>query len=112
MRHTTLMSTSSSLYRRHCFPSEIISHCGWLYFRFSLSFRDVEETDVSRGVSLSYETVREWCFKFGQTYANGYAASLLALATDGTSTKCFYRLTDAFITYGAQWIRMATYWIF
>jgi transposase-like protein len=58
------------LYHRHRFPSEIISHCVWLYFRFSLSFRDVEELMSSRGVSLSYETVREWCFKFGQTYAN------------------------------------------
>ena len=60
-----------SLYHRHRFPSEIISHCVWLYFRFSLSFRDVEELMSSRGVSLSYETIREWCFKFGQTYANG-----------------------------------------
>ena len=59
-----------SLYHRHRFPSEIISHCVWLYFRFSLSFRDVEELMASRGVSFSYETVREWCFKFGQTYAN------------------------------------------
>ena len=60
-----------SLYHHHRFPSEIISHCVWLYFRFSLSFRDVEELMSSRGVSLSYETVREWCLKFGQTYANG-----------------------------------------
>ena len=59
------------LYHRHRFPSEIISPCVWLYFRFSLSFRDVEELMSSRGVSLSYETIREWCFKFGQTYANG-----------------------------------------
>src|SRR5213079_2172625 len=50
---------------------EIISHRVWLYFRFSLSFRDVEELISSRGVSLTYETVREWCLKFGQTYANG-----------------------------------------
>jgi putative transposase len=65
------MNLSPSLYRRHRFPAEIISHCVWLYFRFSLSFRDVEEMLAMRGVSLSYETVREWCFKFGQTYANG-----------------------------------------
>src|SRR5882724_10814475 len=68
---TPSMRTSVSLYHRHRFPAEIISHCVWLYFRFSLSFRDVEELMSSRGVSLSYETVREWCFKFGQTYANG-----------------------------------------
>jgi putative transposase len=42
-----------------------------LYFRFALSFRDVEEMLAMRGVSLTYETVREWCLKFGQTYANG-----------------------------------------
>src|SRR6267143_502175 len=71
MRHTPLMRTSVSLYHRHRFPTDIISHCVWLYFRFSLSFRDVEEMLAMRGVSLSYETVREWCLKFGQTYANG-----------------------------------------
>ncbi len=65
------MSTPASLYHRHRFPTEIISHCVWLYFRFALSFRDVEEMLAMRGVSLSYETVREWCLKFGQTYANG-----------------------------------------
>jgi len=64
------MTASESLYRRHRFPSDIISHCVWLYFRFSLSFRDVEELMSSRGVSLTYETVREWCLKFGQIYAN------------------------------------------
>jgi putative transposase len=42
-----------------------------LYFRFAMSFRDVEEMLAMRGVSLSYETVRKWCLKFGQTYANG-----------------------------------------
>ncbi len=70
MRHTPLMSTSASLYHRHRFPTEIISHCVWLYFRFTLSIRDVEEMLAMRGVALSYETVREWCLKFGQSYAN------------------------------------------
>jgi putative transposase len=65
------MRTSVSRYHRQRFPTEIISHCVWLYFRFSLSFRDVEEMMASRGVALTYETVREWCLKFGQTYANG-----------------------------------------
>ena len=62
------MHTSVALYHRHGFPIEIISHCVWLYFRFALSFRDVEEMMASRGVALTYETVREWCLKFGQTY--------------------------------------------
>ncbi len=70
MRHNPQMRTSISLYHRHRFPAEIISHCVWLYFRFSLSFHDAEEMLAMRGVSLSYETVREWCLKFGQTYTN------------------------------------------
>jgi putative transposase len=70
MRHTAWIRTYVSLYHRHRFPVEIISHCVWLYFRFPLSFRDVDEMLAMRGVSLSYETVREWCLKFGQTYAN------------------------------------------
>src|ERR1044072_8174966 len=62
---------TSSIYHRHRFPAEIISHSVWLYFRFALSFRDVEEMLAIRGVTVSYETIREWCLKFGQTYANG-----------------------------------------
>jgi putative transposase len=65
------MRTFVSPYHRHRFPVEIISHSVWLYFRFALSFRDVEEMLAMRGVTLSNETVREWCLKFGQTYANG-----------------------------------------
>jgi putative transposase len=55
------MCTRASCYYRHRFPGEIISHCVWFYFRFALSFRDVEEMLAIRGVALSYETIREWC---------------------------------------------------
>ncbi len=64
------MSTSPQLYRRHRFPAEIISHCVWLYFRFCLSYRDVEEMMAQRGVRVSYETIRQWCLKFGQKIAD------------------------------------------
>jgi len=57
-------------YKGYRFPPEIISHAVWLYFRFSLSFRDVEELLAERGIVITYETVRRWCLKFGQTYAN------------------------------------------
>ena len=57
-------------YKRHRFPPEIIAHAVWLYFRFALSYRDVEELLAERGVILTYETVRQWCRKFGQAYAN------------------------------------------
>ncbi len=63
------MNRSLSLYRRHRFPGEIISHCIWLYYRFSLSYRDIEEMMAQRGVRVSYETIRQWCLKFGQTIA-------------------------------------------
>src|SRR5258708_39705009 len=62
--------SSASLYKGFRFPPEIISHAVWLYFRFSLSFRDIEELLAQRGIVVSYETVRQWCLKFGQTYAN------------------------------------------
>jgi len=57
-------------YKGFRFPPEIISHAVWLYFRFSLSFRDVEELLAQRGTVVTYETVRQWCLTFGQTYAN------------------------------------------
>jgi transposase-like protein len=56
-------------YARHRFPPEIIQHVVWLYFRFPLSFRDVEDLLAERGVDVSYETVRRWALKFGQAYA-------------------------------------------
>lgn len=55
---------------RHRFPAEIISYAVWLYHSFSLSFRDVELVLAERGVTVSYETVRRWCGKFGQSFAN------------------------------------------
>lgn len=65
------MSSAPQSYRGHRYPREIIAHCVWLYFRFPLSFREVEELMLERGVVVSYETVRRWCLKFGQAYANG-----------------------------------------
>lgn len=59
----------ASLYRRRRFPPEIISYAVWLYYRFALSFRDVEELLAERGVQVSYETIRRWCAKFGPTFA-------------------------------------------
>lgn len=69
VRHTARMRTVS-LYHRHRLSAAIIGHCVWLYFRFALSFRDVEEMLAMRGIVLTYETICAWCLKFGQTYAN------------------------------------------
>ncbi|MDX3134593.1 IS6 family transposase [Streptomyces europaeiscabiei] len=64
------MGSASRSYKRLRYPVEVISHCVWLYFRFPLSFREVEELMLERGIVVSYETVRRWCVKFGQRYAN------------------------------------------
>ena len=56
-------------YQRHCFPSEIISYAVWLSHRFFLSFCEVEELLAERGVTVTYETIRQWCQKFGPDYA-------------------------------------------
>ncbi|WP_443080153.1 IS6 family transposase [Streptomyces sp. P9-A2] len=61
----------SPSYQGHRYPVEIIAHCVWLYFRFPLSFREVEELMPGRGVLVSHESIRRWCAKFGQGYANG-----------------------------------------
>ncbi|MER6409316.1 IS6 family transposase [Streptomyces viridosporus] len=64
------MGSTPPSYQGHRYLVEVISHCVWLYFRFPLSFREVEELMLQRGVIVSYETVRRWCLKFGQSYAN------------------------------------------
>jgi len=63
------MKPRHSMYKRHRFPPEIIQHAVWLYFRFNLSTRDVEDLLAERGIAVSYETIRTWCRKFGPKYA-------------------------------------------
>mgnify|MGYP003624243652 CR=1 FL=1 len=63
------MKTSNRLYQRHRFPSEIIKYAVWLYFKFNLSHRDIEDLLAERGIQVSYETIRLWSNKFGPKYA-------------------------------------------
>ena len=63
------MSGKTPSYHGYRFPPEIISHAVWLYYRFCLSFRDVEDLLAERGVIVSYETIRQWSRKFGAEYA-------------------------------------------
>ncbi|OJF89638.1 IS6 family transposase [Pararhizobium antarcticum] len=58
------------LYRRHRFPAEVIAHAVWLYFRFPLRFRMVEDLLAARGITVSHQTVRFWAEKFGRHFAN------------------------------------------
>jgi putative transposase len=57
-------------YAGHRFPAEVISRAVWLYFRFPLSLRMVEEMLAARGITVSHESVRQWALKFGQDFAN------------------------------------------
>jgi putative transposase len=66
-----LVGVEAPSYKGFRFPVEIISHGVWLYHRFPLSFREVEEMMLERGIVVSHETLRQWCAKFGQTYASG-----------------------------------------
>ena len=83
-------------YRCHRFPAGIIQHAVWLYCRFSLSFRDVEDLLAERGLDISYETVRRWVLKFGRKYAH--------------QLRCFtprpddrWHLDEMFITIRGKW---------
>jgi transposase-like protein len=70
-------------YKGFRFPAEIISHAVWLYHRFPLSYREVEELLLARGVVVSHETIRAWCDRFGPQYA----AASPKPGTNGTSTR-------------------------
>lgn len=65
------MNTQSVCYNRHRFPPAIITHAVWLYCRFNLSLREVEEMFLERGIDVSYETIRRWVVKFGPSIARG-----------------------------------------
>ena len=63
------MRSQSASYHGYRFPPDIISHAVWLYHRFCLSFSDVEDLLAQRGVTVTYETIRQWCQRFGPVYA-------------------------------------------
>ena len=63
------MSIRVPAYKRHRFPPDIIQYAVWLYFRFNLSYRDIEDRLARRGIEASRESIRLWCNKFGPTYA-------------------------------------------
>src|SRR5207253_9373162 len=65
-----MMTSARARYAGYRYPCEIISHAVWLYFRFPLGLRMVEELRAARGIIVSHETVRQWARKFGQPFAN------------------------------------------
>src|SRR6476646_10921517 len=65
-----MRTSARTRYAGYRFPAEIIGHAVWLYFRFPLGLRTVEEMLAARGIIVSHETVRQWGLKFGQAFAN------------------------------------------
>ena len=98
-------------YHRRRFPSEIISHCVWLYYRFSLSYRDIELMMAERGLDLTYESIRYWCLKFGHLYAKQMRKRKVWGDT--------WHLDEVFCRINGQvhylcvlWIKMVKYWTY
>ena len=60
---------NTNIYKRYRFPSEIIQYAVWLYHRFNLSHRDIEDLLAERGINVTYEAIRLWCNRFGPEYA-------------------------------------------
>ncbi len=70
------MNKIASMYKRHRFPPEIIQHAVWLYHRFNLSSRDIEDLMAEREIAVSYESIRLWCIKFGLKYAGDFEVGI------------------------------------
>ena len=89
------MTSPSVSYKRHRFPPAIIAHAVWLYFRFPLSLRLVEEMLHERGIVVSYETVRRWAMKFGRDYAR-------RLKRKRASRRDIWHLDEVVVTIGGK----------
>ena len=74
-------------FARHQFPPAIIRHAVWLYLRFTLSYRDVEDLLAERGLDVSYETVRRWVLKLGRCSLEKFAADARGQRRGGISTR-------------------------
>ena len=90
------MTSELSSYRGYRFPAEIIAHAVWLYFRFSLSFRDVEDLLAQRGITVTYGTIRQWCHTLGRTYARRLRIRRGHLGD-------IWHLDELFITINGRW---------
>jgi putative transposase len=88
-------ATLSSLHKGHRFPVEIISHCVWLYHRFPLSLRDVEQMMAQRGVRVSYDTIQQWC-----AASSGRPTPTTCVAGGPPGDK--WHLDEVFITIGGK----------
>ena len=96
------MRSQSASYHGYRFPPDIISHAVWLYHRFCLSFRDAEDLLAQRGVTVTYETIRQWCQRFGPVYARRLRRRRGRLGDTCISTRCSSRSRVATSICGAR----------
>jgi hypothetical protein len=98
-------------YKHYRFPADIISHGVWLYYRFCLSYRDVEELLFARGIIVTYETIRQWCRKFGQSYANQLRRLCPQLGDKWHLDEVFVSINGDATTSGGRWTKTVISWI-
>ena len=104
------MSSSRHPYRGIRFPAEIIAHAVWLYHCFSLSLRDVELILAARGVTVSYESIRDWAIRFGRQFAATLKRRRPNLGINSIWTRCLSGSGASRIIFGARWIRAGLCW--
>lgn len=102
------MTSHVPSYHGYRFSPEIISHAIWLYQRFGLSFRDVEDLLAQRDITVTYETIRQWCERFGPVYARRLRHAAVGWVTPGIWTNCSSRFKVANSICGAPWTKTAT----
>ena len=103
-------TSTASPHKGFRFPTEIIAHAMWLYHRFPLSVRDVEELRFVRGIVVTYETIRHWCKKFGPAYANQLRRRRARPADIWPLDAVWLKSTLSSTTSGGRSIKRATYW--
>jgi putative transposase len=86
-------------------PAEVISHAVWLYARFALSYRDVEELLAERGIQVRYESVRRWANRFGEEFADKLRDASGAPSASGTWTRCSCASAESSATCGVPSMR-------
>ena len=106
------MKSARSRYYGQRFPPEIIGYAVWVYHRFCLSFRDVEDLLAERGITVSYETIRRWCGKFGPDYARRLKKKQGRLGDTWYLDELFVRINGRQPIFGVPWIRMGMSSIF
>jgi hypothetical protein len=104
------MNKHSSQYKRHRFPPEIIQHVVWLYHRFNLSTRDIEDLMAERGIAVSYESIRLWCINSALSTPGDFGVGIKVLVILSISTKSLSEFKASNTIFGGQSTKTAKWW--